>query len=144
MRKHPLLLVSLCVLLALGLAGFALAEKKKPVALEKEVQKPGQGGDVKLAQQLAGTWRGPDDSIQLAIWATGAKVQGFLFDFDTQNTLLKFEAVVEKSRLVGTTRWRPNDPDGGAQVPLNSEIKLSRDGRNLILAFGGVTVTVYK
>ncbi len=42
MKKHLVLMVSLCVLLALGFAGSAqAAKKKKPVVQEEEVQEPG-------------------------------------------------------------------------------------------------------
>jgi hypothetical protein len=248
MKKHLVLMVSLSVLLALGVVGFAEAKKKKPVVQEEEVQDPGPevvpeaakrylgqakaiaerakspqdyeeairvlekaaslaptwpdiyddlayaqenaekyaeavkslrkyltlapsyvdkknyevriykledkmkyltgpGPNIKLAQQLVGTWISPDGhSTQMEIEATGAKVRGSLFCFGpdtTTNPMLTFDAVVEKSRLIGTTKWHPSSP-GSGQMPLNSEINLSPDGRSLTLNFGSLTTTLQR
>ena len=240
MKKHPVLMVSLCVLLALGFAGFAQAAKKKAVAQEvvpeeakrylgqgkaimerakspqdyeeairafekaaglaptwpdiyddlayaqesaekyaeavKSLRKyltlapsyvdkknyevriykledkikymAGPGPDVKLAQQLAGTWTSPDHSgvVQMEIKATGAKVRGSLFVYHADtiiNPMIKFDAVVKKNRLIGTSQWHQNSPHAH-QTPLNSEINLSPDGRTLTLKFGGFTTTLMR
>jgi hypothetical protein len=239
MKKHPVLMVSLCVLLALGTAGFAQAAKKKAVAQEavpveakrylgqgkaimerakspqdyeeairvfekaaslaptwpdiyddlayaqesaekypeavKSLRKyltlapsyvdkknyevriykleekikymAGPGPEVKLAQQLAGTWISPDGhSTQMEIEATGAKVRGSLFVYHPDtiiNPMIKFDAVVKKNRLIGTSQWHQNSPDEH-QTPLNSEINLSPDGRTLALKFGGFTATLIR
>jgi len=110
---------------------YKLEEKMKYLA--------GPGADVKLAQQLGGTWIDVKDPLyHWEFEGTGPKVRGgYYYDHpdlppEFPRPHLFFDAVVEKGRLIGTiTSIIPNNKWGPS--PLNMAINVSPDGRYLTL-----------
>ena len=145
-EKYPEAIKSLRKYLALTPPG----EDVEPINIwiykleDKMKYMAGPGGDERLAQQMTGTWiNAIDPKGSIEIEATGSKVRiNFYSDNpDIPNPFQTFDAVVEKGRLIGTSKYYivNRRPDA-----FNFEINLSPDGRSLTYGSGRYWVRYLK